>query len=114
MFGSIVFILFLLLIIIGLVALSLRIVAQSHAYVIERLGVYKRTWERGPHFKIPFIDTDMTGVLSEDMKETIQKTIPVGRFGTPEDIANAVAFLAGSGSAYITGQVLQVDGGMVM
>lgn len=56
MFGSIVFILFLLLIIIGLVALSLRIVAQSHAYVIERLGVYKRTWERGPHFKIPFID----------------------------------------------------------
>ena len=61
-----------------------------------------------------FIDTDMTGVLSEDMKETIQKTIPVGRFGTPEDIANAVAFLAGSGSAYITGQVLQVDGGMVM
>lgn len=56
MFGSIIFILFLLLIIIAFVALSLRIVAQSHAYVIERLGVYKRTWERGPHFKIPFID----------------------------------------------------------
>ncbi len=61
-----------------------------------------------------FIDTDMTEILGEDMKETIQKTIPLGRFGKPEDIANAVAFLAGKDAGYITGQVLQVDGGMVM
>ena len=61
-----------------------------------------------------FVQTDMTDVLGEEMKESLQKTIPMGRLGDPEDIANAVAFLAGDEASYITGQVLHVDGGMVM
>ncbi len=61
-----------------------------------------------------FITTDMTDVLSEDVKKSILGQIPLGRFGAGEDIASAVAFLAGPGGAYITGQVLAVDGGMVM
>lgn len=61
-----------------------------------------------------FIDTDMTKVLSDSVKESIQKQIPFGRFGKPEDVAHAVAFLASDQAAYITGQVLCVDGGMAM
>ena len=61
-----------------------------------------------------FVQTDMTDVLGEEMKENLQKTIPMGRLGAPEDIANAVAFLAGDEASYITGQVLHVDGGMAM
>jgi len=61
-----------------------------------------------------FIDTDMTAVLSDEQKEAILKEIPLGRLGQAEDIANAALFLAGEGAAYITGQVLAVDGGMVM
>ena len=61
-----------------------------------------------------FVQTDMTDVLGEEMKENLQKTIPMGRLGDPEDIANAVAFLAGDEASYITGQVLHVDGGMAM
>ncbi len=61
-----------------------------------------------------FVQTDMTDVLGEEMKESLQQTIPMGRLGDPEDIANAVAFLAGDEASYITGQVLHVDGGMVM
>lgn len=61
-----------------------------------------------------FINTDMTAALSEKVKEVLLQEIPAGRMGTPEDVANAVAFLVSDEAAYITGQVLSVDGGMVM
>src|ERR1051326_1396675 len=61
-----------------------------------------------------FITTDMTAGLSDEIKKTIQSQIPLGKTGTGEDIANAVAFLASSEASYITGHVLCVDGGMVM
>ena len=61
-----------------------------------------------------FILTDMTEVLSEPVKEAILAKIPLGKFGEGEDIAAAVAFLAAPEAKYITGQVLTVDGGMVM
>jgi 3-oxoacyl-[acyl-carrier protein] reductase len=61
-----------------------------------------------------FIATDMTGSLSEEIQKKIQAQIPLGRVGQPEEIAQAVAFLASAEAAYITGQVLCVDGGMVM
>ena len=61
-----------------------------------------------------FIGTDMTSELSEDIKEMAISHIPLGRMGAPEDVAKAVAFLASEDAAYITGQVLVVDGGMVM
>ena len=56
----------------------------------------------------------MTGVLSDQTKEAILSKIPLGKFGESEDIAAAVAFLAAPEAKYITGQVLTVDGGMVM
>ena len=61
-----------------------------------------------------FIETDMTAVLPEKVKEASVSQIPLGKFGSPEQVASAVAFLASSDAAYITGQVLHVDGGMVM
>ncbi len=61
-----------------------------------------------------FIETDMTNVLPESIRTAVVERIPLGRFGAPDDIAAAVAFLAGSEAAYITGQTLVVDGGMVM
>jgi 3-oxoacyl-[acyl-carrier protein] reductase len=61
-----------------------------------------------------FIDTDMTAVLNADIKANVMKTIPMNRFGTPDDIAAAALFLASPAAGYITGQVLTVDGGMVM
>ena len=60
------------------------------------------------------INTDMTAALSEKVKEVMLQEIPAGRMGTPEDVANAVAFLVSDQAAYITGQVLSVDGGLVM
>jgi 3-oxoacyl-[acyl-carrier protein] reductase len=61
-----------------------------------------------------FIATDMTSELSEEVKQAIQSKIPMNLLGKPEDVANAVAFLASAEASYITGQVLCVDGGMVM
>ena len=61
-----------------------------------------------------FIDTDMTRALGEAHRETLLQQIPLGRFGTPEDIAAAVAFLASPQAAYITGATLHVNGGMYM
>jgi 3-oxoacyl-[acyl-carrier protein] reductase len=59
-----------------------------------------------------FIDTEMTRSLKEDWRQELKKLIPQGDFGTPRDVAEAVAFLASDGAAYITGQVLGVTGGM--
>jgi 3-oxoacyl-[acyl-carrier protein] reductase len=61
-----------------------------------------------------FVVTDMTGALSEEVQQTIMSKIPLAKLGQPEDIAAAVAFLASAEANYITGQVLTVDGGMVM
>lgn len=61
-----------------------------------------------------FIQTDMTEVLSEEVKESFMTHIPMKQLGMPEDVANAVAFLCSENARYITGQVLNVDGGMVM
>lgn len=61
-----------------------------------------------------FIMTDMTAGLSDEIKNSIESKIPLGKPGTPDDIANAVAFLASAEAGYITGQVLCVDGGIVM
>ena len=60
-----------------------------------------------------FIKTDMTDVLKDEVKEELLKSIPLGSLGLPKDIANAVVFLASEESDYITGQVINVNGGMV-
>jgi len=61
-----------------------------------------------------FIETDMTAVLNENVRQAVLEKVPLNSFGQPEDIAAAAAFLAGPQARYITGQVLTVDGGMVM
>jgi 3-oxoacyl-[acyl-carrier protein] reductase len=61
-----------------------------------------------------FIETDLTADLPQDLKDMAIQMTPVGRFGKPEDVANAVVFLASDDANFITGQVLSVDGGMVM
>ena len=61
-----------------------------------------------------FIETDMTAAIPEKIKENMLKEIPLGRIGSPDDIANAVKFLVSDDAAYITGQVIRVDGGMSM
>ena len=61
-----------------------------------------------------FIDTDMTRALNDDQREALMQDIPLGRLGTPEDIAEAVVYLASDGGGYLTGQTLHVNGGMVM
>jgi 3-oxoacyl-[acyl-carrier protein] reductase len=61
-----------------------------------------------------FIDTDMTRALSEDNRKGLLEQIPLGRLGTPQDVAAAVAYLASPGGGYVTGAVLHVNGGMYM
>jgi len=61
-----------------------------------------------------FIETEMTGRLSEKVREEYLKSIPVGRFGTCQEVADAVAFLASPGTGYITGEVLSINGGLYM
>ena len=59
-----------------------------------------------------FIETDMTSNLPDEQKEALASQIPMGRLGTPDEVANAVLFLAGDSGSYITGQTLHVNGGM--
>ncbi|MBI5194047.1 MAG: 3-oxoacyl-[acyl-carrier-protein] reductase [Nitrospirae bacterium] len=61
-----------------------------------------------------FIETDMTRALSEDVRKGLIAQIPMSRLGTPEDVANAVKFLASDDASYITGQVIHINGGMYM
>ena len=61
-----------------------------------------------------YIVTDMTGKLSEEAREAFMQVIPMKRGGTPEDVANVVYFLASADSDYVTGQVINIDGGMLM
>jgi 3-oxoacyl-[acyl-carrier protein] reductase len=61
-----------------------------------------------------FVDTDMTRALTDEQRSALTQQIPLGRLGSPEDIAHAVAFLASPGAAYITGLTLHVNGGMYM
>ena len=61
-----------------------------------------------------FIETEMTAVLSENVKDNMKNLIPLGKMGSAQDVADLVLFLAGKSSDYITGQVIHVDGGMVM
>lgn len=61
-----------------------------------------------------FIKTDMTDTLSDGIKEQVLNNIPLHRFGEPEEVAELIAFLAGEGAKYITGQVINIDGGLVM
>lgn len=61
-----------------------------------------------------FIETAMTSVLSDELKQSALKAIPLGRVGTPEEVAHCVAFLASEEASYITGHVLNVNGGMLM
>ena len=61
-----------------------------------------------------FIQTEMTEVLSESVQENLKKMIPLGNMGSPKDVANMVLFLTSENANYITGQVIHVDGGMVM
>lgn len=61
-----------------------------------------------------FIQTPMTDVLPEDIKETCKNAVALKRFGTPEEVASVVAFLAGDGASYVSGQVIVIDGAMTM
>jgi len=61
-----------------------------------------------------FVDTDMTAVLTDDQKAAIKAQVPLGRYGSPEEIAKTVLWLTGDGGAYVTGAVIPVDGGLGM
>lgn len=61
-----------------------------------------------------FVDTDMTAELSEDLKATFRKTVPLGRFASPDEVASVVTWLAGDAAGYVTGAVIPVDGGLGM
>ena len=79
-------------------------------YAASKAGVIGMTKSLAPGF----IDTDMTAALTDAARTAALGAIPMGRMGAPEDVARAVAFLAGEDADYITGQVLAVDGGMSM
>jgi len=61
-----------------------------------------------------FIDTDMTAAMPEEVRKSFSEKIPLGRFGSPEDVAEVVVFLSGPSAGYITGEVIRVDGGLAI
>jgi 3-oxoacyl-[acyl-carrier protein] reductase len=79
-------------------------------YAASKAGLIGLTMAVAPGF----IETAMTAVLSEDFKQTAVKQIPLGRVGSVDDVAAAVAFLSSEGASYITGHVLNVNGGLLM
>jgi 3-oxoacyl-[acyl-carrier protein] reductase len=82
--------------------------AKSMAKEVGSRGITVNTVAPG------FIDTDMTRELSDEQRQALLANIPLGKLGQPEDIANAVAFLASPAAAYITGETIHVNGGMYM
>ena len=82
--------------------------AKSLALELASRGITVNTVAPG------FVDTDMTRVLTDDQRAALVKMVPVGRVAQPEEIADAVVFLASNNAAYITGQTLHVNGGMLM
>ena len=81
---------------------------KSVAREVAQRGITANTVAPG------YVETELTSGLPEEVKDNIRDQVPVGRFGEPEEIAEVVAFLAGEGAGYVTGQTLAVDGGMVM
>ena len=93
---------------------GLRGNAGQANYSASKAGLIGLTKSLAKELAPGFIDTEMTAVLPEQAKEAMLKTIPMARLGQPEDVARAVAFFASDEAAYITGQVLCVDGGMAV
>ena len=86
---------------------------QAHAHTAPLAA--RRVIDAADRVVAPgFIETDMTRALPEPQKDAMQAQIALGRFGSPSDIADAVAFLAGPSAGYITGETLHVNGGMYM
>ena len=83
-------------------------------YSASKAGIIGFTKSLAKEVASRFIETDMTNILKDEVKEEIAKSIPLKRMGKVEDVANLVKFLSSEESSYITGQVINVDGGMVM
>ena len=103
---------------------ALRGASPSHIYTAAKGGIISLTRALAGAFAKQnvrvnaiapgFIETAMTQVLAPELKEAMLKAVPLGRPGTPDDIANAVRFLASEETSYITGNVIKVNGGMLM